>query len=285
MIDKSGHIYDNTVNFSSDFQNPYPYEDYAYPKVTIVVPTFNCVHTVSLTLDHILNQLYPRFEIVVVDAGSKDRTLEVIKNYRDERIRIFSVSGYHRYEMLNKGIAQAEGEYLNCLFPGDFYLGRETLKYMMMLALNHQSPDLVFCGTFLRNGRSEPKTLFRHLNLKLLKMGQQPTSLQSCWFKTDTLKVLGKFNTSYKLRGGYELLCRFILNRRLKSISTNRVLTDYDLRLVTRRMVLTHFYETMKTVFHYFGLYATFRWLCRQKDILRFLKLWLRNVRGAFLGN
>lgn len=277
--DKAGNFYLEDLQKSPTF-----YNDYEFPKVTVVIPTFNCVHTVPLTIDSILNQLYNRFEIIIVDAGSNDRTLEVIKNYREEKIRIFTVAGNQRYEMLNKGISQADGEYINFLFPGDFYLGIEVFQHMMTLALSHDKPDLVFCGTFLRDGKNEPKTLFRQLNLNLLKMGQQPTSLQSCWFKTEVLKDLGKFDTSYKQRGGYELLCRYTLQNQFKTISTNRVLTDYDLRLVTRKMVITHFFETMRTVFHYFGALATFKWLFRQKDMYRFLKLWISNTKVALLG-
>jgi len=283
---KEPHAHEKAINFYlEEFQKTCnAYNDYEFPKVSIVIPTFNCVHTIALTLDSILSQVYTSFEILVVDAGSTDRTLEVIKNYREDRIQIFSVAAFQRYEMLNKGISQASGEYVNFLFPGDFYLGREVLKQMMAMALSHQKPDLVFCGTFLRDGKSEPKILFRHLTLKLLRLGHQPTSLQSCWFKIDTLKKLGKFDMSYNQRGGYELMCRFALHHNLKTVSTNRVFTDYDLRSVTRRMVTTHFFETMKTLFHYFGIGAVFRWLFHQKDTSRFLKLWLRNARLAFLG-
>lgn len=285
-MQKESHIHEKAINFYLEgFQKACnTFNDYEFPKVSIVIPTFNCVHTIPLTLDSILNQQYARFEILVVDAGSTDRTIEVVKNYRDDRIQIFSVATYQRYEMLNKGISQASGEYINFLFPGDFYLGREVLKQMMALVLSHQMPDLVFCGTFLRDGKSEPKILFRHLNLKLLRMGHQPTSLQSCWFKIETLKKLDKFDMSYNQRGGYELMCRFALHHHLKTVSTNRVFTDYDLRSVTRQMVITHFRETMKTIFHYFGFWAAFRWLFHQKDMYRYIKLWMRNARLAFLG-
>lgn len=278
-------MFDDVNNQKENYFEPSSfYSDYEFPKVSIVIPTYNCVHTVPLTIDSILNQQYNLFEIVIVDSGSTDRTLEVIKNYREEKIKIFTVAGHQRYEMLNKGISQAEGTYINFLFPGDFYLGREVLKYIMTLALNKNQPDLIYCGAFLRDGKNEPKTLFRQLDLNLLKNGQQPTSLQSCWFKTEVIRNLGKFNTSYTQRGGYELLCRYTLQNKFKTVSSNRVLTDYDLRLVTRKMVITHFFETMQTILNYFGPLATFKWLLRQKDIARFFKLWIRNTKVALIG-
>ena len=103
-------------------QDRYKYQDYQYPTVSVVIPCYNHSAKIALTLDSILGQNYPKFEILVIDAGSSDRTLQVVKNYRDERIHVYSVSGYRRYEMLNKGISQASGTFVNCLFPGDFYI-------------------------------------------------------------------------------------------------------------------------------------------------------------------
>lgn len=260
------------------------YNDYEYPRVSVVVPIYNSSEKISLTLESILNQIYPDYEIIIVDAGSTDRSLEVVKNYRDERVHLYSVSGFQRYEMLNKGISQATGEYINCLFPGDFYIHNHSLLHMMEVALDNQKPDLVFCGTLLRDGKRDPKILLRTLSLHLLKQGQQPTSLQSCWFKTDTIRNLGKFNTSYSLRGGYELMCRFCLNPDFRNVFTCRVLTDYDLRLVTRSMVMSHFAETFRTIWKYFGFFAAFRWLFIQKDFFRLLRIWLHTIRVAFLG-
>ena len=209
-----------------DSEEKYP--DYEYPKVSIIIPTFNCAQSIATTLDSILNQDYPDYEIILIDAESTDRTLQIIKGFKDDRLHLYSVSGYHRYAMLNKGITQAHGAYLNFLFPGDYYLSRQTLRIMMKLALDNTKPDMVYCGTLLRDGKSEVKILSRELTLNLLKRGQQPTSLQSCWFKTKSLKELDKFSVFYKLRGGFDLLCRFSLKPNLKFISTNRVLTDYD---------------------------------------------------------
>lgn len=261
------------------------YHDYEFPKVTIVIPTYNCMHSVTSTLDSLLAQHYPDFEVLIVDAGSTDRTLEVVKSYRDHRIKIFSVSGFQLYEMMNRGISQAAGKYINFLFPGDFYISRSTLHIMMTLALDHQLPHLNYCGTLLRDGKSEVKVFFHPLTLSRLRLGHQPTSLQSCWFRADVFDILGKFDSRYQLRGGYELLCRFSLHRDLRDASIYRVLTDYDLRWVTRKAVFTHFRETMQIVYKYFGFPATLSWLWHQKDIKRLMKLWLKKLRVAFWGN
>lgn len=276
------HNFDSMLATFTLFEKKY--NDYEYPKVSIIIPSYNCAQSISTTMESLLNQEYPDFEVIIVDGGSTDRTLEVVKGFANDKVHLYSVSTQERYEMLNKGLSQSSGLYVNFLFPGDFYIYRETLKHMMSTALDHDKPHLLYCGTLLRDGRTEVKFLHRHLSLKLLRNGQQPTSLQSIWFRVEIFRELGKFNTSLRLRGGYELLCRFCLHKNFRAVSTNRVLTDYDLRWVTSRLVIRHFWETMRTVYKYFGMWSTVRWLFFQKDMLRFAKLWFRRVKVAFLG-
>lgn len=261
-----------------------PYRNYEYPKVSIIIPTQNSAHLIASTLKTLLVQDYPHFEVIVIDASSKDRTLEVIKSFRDPRVTTHSVSDYSRYEMLNKGITHATGDYLNFLFPGDFYLYKLTLREMMKLAMEKSLPTLVYCGTLLRDGRSEVKNLYRPLTIDLLKLGRQPTSLQSCWFKECTFKQVGKFDTNLKLRGGLDLLCRIELNSTDQAASIFRIYTDYDLRAVTRKMVFRHFYETFAIIFRYFGYGSALKWLFKQKDAARYLKLWWHSFQLAFVG-
>lgn len=259
------------------------YKPEQFPKVSIIIPTSNAAPLISGTLESVISQHYPSYEIIVVDC-STDRTVEIIQSFHNPNIHIFSVSQNQRYEMLNKGLSHATGKYVSFLFPGDYYIYRETLTVMMDLALENKNPELAYCGALIRDATNEVKILFRELNLELLKRGQQPTSLQSCWFRLDCLRELGKFNSHYQMRGGLDLICRFLLERKYRFASVNRVLIDYDMRSVTRSMIFTHFLETMKVVYHYFGLRITLKWLIHQHDTRRFFKLWFHSLKVAFAG-
>lgn len=260
------------------------YNDYEYPKVSIILPTFNCSASLSITLDAALSQSYPNFELIVVDSGSNDHTLEIVKALRSEKIHIYSISDENRYAAINAGIAQSRGEYINILFPGDFYLHKNTLLYMMDLSLDAQKPSLLFCGTLLRGGKGEAKVLYRHLTLKLLQDGKQPTSLQACWFKRSLFDEIGKFNTSYEVRGGFDLFCRYEKTAKHQTVSRHRVLLDYDLRRITKRQTMKHFTETFKIIKNHFGVKATLKWFFVQKDLQRLFNEWLARTKMAFLG-
>lgn len=259
------------------------YHDYEFPAVTIVIPTFNNSQTISLTLDSVLDQNYPNYEVLIIDADSSDRTLEIVKSYRNNRIHIISVTNFQRYEMLNRGISQAKGMYINFLFPGDFFIHRNAIRYMMSLALENERPEMVYCGTLLRDS-NDVKIMYRILTQELLHLGQQPTSLQSCWFLSEALRKVGKFDTHFKLRGGFDLMCRICLAEEMRIVSEFRVLTDFEFRVVTRAMVYNHFVETMHVIDKYFGKVAVLHWLFKQKDMRRLFKLSMKSVRVAFLG-
>lgn len=264
----------------SPFEGRYKAEE--FPKISIIIPTYNCASLISITLEGILNQDYPSYEIIIVDC-STDRTLEIVRSFHSDKIHILSVEQCNRYEMLNKGLSQAHGVYVSFLFPGDFYLHYQALKHMMTLALENHFPPILYAGTLIRNGKSEAKILFREFSCELLKRGQQPTTLQSCIFRTDTLRAIGKFNTKYKKKGGFELMCRYSLKKDFQFVAVNRVLMDYDLRLVTRGMTIVHFWETMKIIKKSFGFPAMLAWLFHQKDFSRIMKSWWHRIKIAFL--
>lgn len=255
----------------------------SFPSVSVIVPTFNCSQNLALTIDSLLQQNYPNLEILAIDAGSTDRTLEILHSY-EAFITLSSVPTYRLYQMINQGILMAQGDYINIIFPGDFYIHHHTLLDMMQAARSHDCPEIVYCGTLLRDGRSELKFLFRSLTTDLLKRGQQPTSLQGCWFKRELFGEIGIFRTDFHMRAAFDLMCRFCLQSTGRCLPIKRAFVDYDLRWVTGPMVIQHFWETGQTLYRYFGLLTTLKWLYRQKDMRRFLKLWLRRIRIAFLG-
>jgi len=260
------------------------YFDYIYPRITIIIPTFNSSQNIAATLGGILYESYPDYEVIIVDAESTDKTLDIVHSFFDPKIRICSVTAYQLYEMLNKGISLATGEYINILMPGDSYLSINTFKAVMKLVADHEKPYLVYGGCLLRDGKSEPRICYRELSANLLRKGIQPTALQAVWFHKDVFPVIGKFRTHFKIRGELDLFCRFVLSPGLQHKSTTHVLIDFDLNLIDLKDVSLHFKETFEIVFHYFGFIAALKWLATQKDAGRIVSLWWHRLKSAFLG-
>jgi len=256
-----------------------------FPRLSVIIPTYNCAQWMGITLNSIISQRYggDGIEVVVVDASSSDRTVEVVGSYYDLNVRIYSVKRYNVHEMLNRGISLASGKYITIMFPGDFYVSYDALAYMAQTALDDNFPDVIYCGCLLHDGEGEAFTLFRPLSKTILVKGQQPTSLQSCWFKITTIKSLGKFNARYSLRAALDLFCRIHFNKDIRVKGLRRILLDYEGRRMNYHTVATHFVETLHIVYHYFGLIKAVRWVFIQKDFRRLMCLLLRRCRSAFL--
>jgi glycosyltransferase involved in cell wall biosynthesis len=268
----------------TNFNPTQEFMDYLYPRITVVIPTYNNSQNIGYTLDNVLKQSYPDLEVIIVDAGSTDRTLDIVNGYFSPKVRICSVATYQVYEMLNKGISLATGKYINFLAPGDYYLSETSLKSLTNLSLNGEKPHLMFGACLLRDGKFEPRILYRTLSLSLLQKGLQPTTIQSCLFHHELFSIIGKFRTHYKLRGEFELFCRFILYPGLRFKTTKNVLIDFDFKSVYRKNIWIHFKETFKIIRHHFGFITAFRWLFYQKDLGRMARIWARGLKRAFIG-
>lgn len=96
--------------------------------VSIILCSFNRAHTLKESIDSILEQTYRDFELIVIDDGSTDHTLELLNSYQDIRVRVFPLEENQYYcAAANFGIRQAEGEYIAFATSDDIW-EKEKLK-------------------------------------------------------------------------------------------------------------------------------------------------------------
>ncbi len=103
------------------------------PKISVVIPCYNSVDFIEETLRSILNQGYPNLQCVIVDGGSTDGTLDILKKY-DGRIQWISEKDKGQSDAINKGLKLAEGDVVTYLNADDIYekdcLGRVANFFM-----------------------------------------------------------------------------------------------------------------------------------------------------------
>ena len=91
------------------------------PKITFITPTFNSEKTLEQTISSILDQTYRNIEYIIVDGGSTDGTIDIIKKY-EGRIRWISEPDNGICDAVGKGIEFATGDYINILGADDALL-------------------------------------------------------------------------------------------------------------------------------------------------------------------
>ncbi|MHA8108512.1 glycosyltransferase family 2 protein [Aquirufa sp. A-Brett2-W8] len=98
------------------------------PLISFIIATFNSGHSLVSTLESILSQTYPRFEIIVIDGGSSDETVNILKSYGDKITYWVSEVDRGIAHAFNKGIQVANGDYINFQGSGDTLTGNEVLS-------------------------------------------------------------------------------------------------------------------------------------------------------------
>lgn len=99
-----------------------------YPKVSIITVVYNGIEFLEETIKSVITQTYPNIEYIIVDGGSKDGTLEIIKKYESHISKWISESDKGIYDAMNKGIDLATGDWQNFLNAGDSFVDNNILE-------------------------------------------------------------------------------------------------------------------------------------------------------------
>lgn len=120
-------------------------------RLSVIIPAYNCEGSVGATLDSILAQTLPDFEVILVNDGSTDGTAAVLASYakRDSRVRFLTVENGGPARARNLGISEATGDYLYFMDSDDLILP-DMFETLLPLAEERQL-DVVACGYTMDN--------------------------------------------------------------------------------------------------------------------------------------
>lgn len=97
-------------------------------KISIITVSWNCVDTIETTILSIINQTYSNIEYIVIDGGSTDGTVDIIKKYLNSISHWVSEPDDGIYEAMNKGIEIATGEWINFMNSGDTFTHNDVVS-------------------------------------------------------------------------------------------------------------------------------------------------------------
>lgn len=177
------------------------------PLISIVTVVFNCAEYVEQTIQSVINQTYGNIEYVIVDGGSTDGTMEIIRKYEDEIDYWVSEPDGGIVNGMNKGVMLCTGEYIGMIHADDWYELDAVEKVARSATTGNYG---VICGELQhwdgsRKGflsASRPELLGRTMSIG------HPT----CFVKREAYAQYGLFRGEYRNAMDYELLLRLYVN-------------------------------------------------------------------------
>lgn len=178
------------------------------PLVSIVTPVFNSERFIEKTIISIREQTYSNIEHIVVDGGSTDRTLEIVKCYPE--IRLISERDEGMYDAINKGLRLARGSILAYLNSDDLYLPN-TVEIAVESFNKWPDLEIIYgdCYFIDEYGKILYKEKAPQFDWALfLSLRGQIVSQPAIFWQKKIHEKYGFFNTDYKLCGDYDFFMR-----------------------------------------------------------------------------
>ena len=184
-------------------------------KVSIITATYNSGMTLRDTIESVLRQSYGQIEHVIVDGGSNDNTLDIIREFEPQyqgRLKWISEKDRGIYDAMNKGIALATGDVIGILNSDDFYTSDNVVE-ILARTLEETGSDAVYGDIHFVDDRDLCRCVryysskgFRRWKMRLGWMPAHP----SFYCRKAIYEKYGNFDTSYKIGADFENLLRFI---------------------------------------------------------------------------
>ncbi len=255
-----------------------------FPRITVVIPTYNSAYSINRTLDSILQQEYPNLEIIIIDAGSQDKTLKLIRGYKEHIAQIYFMTDFNYTLMCNKGFNLATGDYITFMWSGRTYLTGFALKHIGSMIQKTNHPDFIYSGSYVNFAyETDPFIYSLPLTVKELKAGNIPPVF-SCWFKVSSVIKLGILKPNYSFRKAwFDLLCRLRKNDQMEIASTKWILLEFNYRDISTKLVLKDYWDRSLMICKHFGPLAVILWFMKKKPF-PFLPWIYRKLRRRIIG-
>lgn len=189
------------------------------PLVSIVTPSFNQAPYIEATIQSVLAQAYPRIEYIVMDGGSTDGTLEVIKKYEAKLASWVSEPDKGQTEAINKGFARAKGDFLAWINSDDTYEPGAVAAAVQYLQ-DHPEVGLVYgdCNFINESGRVIGRFNAAQTDLPRLRRGYVHIPQQASFFRADLWRQVGPLDPSFYFAMDYDLWTRIAARSEIKYV-------------------------------------------------------------------
>jgi len=179
------------------------------PRVSIITPSFNQGRFLEESIRSVLEQSYPNIEYIVVDGGSRDESVEIIKKYQEHFAWWVSEKDKGHADALNKGFARATGEILAWLNSDDVYYPQAVAEAVALLK-EHPEVGMVYGDADLidNSGAAVGQFAARQTDYRRMLRGSVHIPQATTFFRADLWRQVGPLDLSLFFSFDYDLWVR-----------------------------------------------------------------------------
>ncbi len=190
-------------------------------QISVIIPVYNGEKTISDTIQSVINQSYTNLEIIVIDDGSVDSTLEVVKSIDDSRIQVFSCQNSGACAARNRGLSKASGKYIAFLDADDLWTF-DKLEFQWKALQENPQASVAYSWTDYINSEGQVIRSGRHITVNgdvyyklavcnFLENGSNPLISHNALKKTcgfnESFTAAQDWDMWLRLAAEYEFVC------------------------------------------------------------------------------
>ena len=224
------------------------------PKLTVITVVYNNARDIERTLLSVLNQTYANIEYIVIDGGSTDGTVDLIRIYKDRIAKLISEPDKGIYDAMNKGLAVATGDYVLFMNSGDELYSPQTVANVFATATD---ADIYYGETEMINDKGESLGQRRHkaperFSWRSFKYGMN-VSHQAIYIKRSLVEL---YDPQYQLSADIDWIIRAA--KKAKTIvNVNQYVAKYLVGGMSKAKHRQSLQERFNIMKRYYGLLPT----------------------------
>lgn len=178
--------------------------------ISVIIVTFNSKKTLERALLSVIEQQGNCYEIIVIDGGSTDGTVEILKKYNNKIKYYCSEPDNGIYDAMNKGMSHASGEYVYFLGSDDWLVSDEVLKNVASYIGMHPGKDFYYGNIYMYNEELGMRKFLKGYRTSNELLSGKMIPHQAMFMKCDTMENI--FQTKYKLAADFALVLKRLQN-------------------------------------------------------------------------
>lgn len=187
------------------------------PLISVITVVFNGAQTIRDAIESVLRQEYGNIEYIVIDGGSSDGTVDILREYDHAIDYWLSEKDRGIYDAMNKGISLSSGEYVGMLNSDDVFSGKDAVQDTADRLVSTNVDAVFSCLDIV--DRENPRKILRkyrvaRLSTALLRIGVMPPH-PTFYCKRSCYEKGGTYKTNYKIAADFEMMVRLLVRQKI----------------------------------------------------------------------